>query len=209
MKPVIYFDWDGTVADSMALCVAEVRAALMGMGLPDRDDRELMRCNGPSNEESIALMGIDQARGEEYLRLRAEAELRLIPTKQRLFPGMGEALRSLAGAAELVVVSNGNEEYLRRSASFLGVAACFRQMYGKLPGVTKAQRLAQAMAAMGPRRALMVGDRAGDLEAGRANGLTTVAACYGYGSPEEWALGDRRAASVAELERLLSVWARA
>ena len=25
MKPVIFFDWDGTLADSMNLCVAEIR----------------------------------------------------------------------------------------------------------------------------------------------------------------------------------------
>ena len=208
MKPVIYLDWDGTVADSMALCVAEVRSALRGMGLPDRDDRELMCCNGPSDEESIALLGIDPARGEEFLRLRAEAVLRLIPAKQRLVPGMAEALRALGSVAALVVVSNGSEEYLRRSAAFLGVDGCFADICGKQPGVTKTQRLARLLAERAPCRAVMVGDRAGDLQAGRDNGLVTIAACYGYGSPEEWALGDLRADSVASLEALLTAWAR-
>ena len=30
-RPLILFDWDGTLADSMALCVAEVKAALARM----------------------------------------------------------------------------------------------------------------------------------------------------------------------------------
>ncbi len=33
MKPVIFFDWDGTLADSMNLCVAEIRQALITMRL--------------------------------------------------------------------------------------------------------------------------------------------------------------------------------
>ena len=38
MKPVIFFDWDGTLADSMNLCVAEIRQALITMRLPDLPD---------------------------------------------------------------------------------------------------------------------------------------------------------------------------
>ena len=36
MQTLICFDWDGTLADSMNLCVAEIRQALITMHLPDR-----------------------------------------------------------------------------------------------------------------------------------------------------------------------------
>ena len=49
MKPVIFFDWDGTLADSMNLCVAEIRQALITMRLPDLPDDVLRQCNGPSS----------------------------------------------------------------------------------------------------------------------------------------------------------------
>ena len=48
MKPVIFFDWDGTLADSMNPCVAEIRQALITMRLPDLPDDVLRQCNGPT-----------------------------------------------------------------------------------------------------------------------------------------------------------------
>lgn len=50
MKPIIFFDWDGTLADSMNLCVAEIRQALITMRLPDLPDDVLRQCNGPTFE---------------------------------------------------------------------------------------------------------------------------------------------------------------
>ena len=38
--------------------------------------------------------------------------------------------------------------------------------------------------------AVMVGDTAGDVEAGRANGMATIGVTYGYGTPEEVASAD-------------------
>ena len=51
MKPIIFFDWDGTLADSMNLCVAEIRQALITMRLPDLPDDVLRQCNGPTFEQ--------------------------------------------------------------------------------------------------------------------------------------------------------------
>ncbi len=45
-RPIIYFDWDGTLADSMDLCIAECREALLAMGLPDLPDDVIRQCNG-------------------------------------------------------------------------------------------------------------------------------------------------------------------
>lgn len=49
----------------------------------------------------------------------------------------------------------------------------------------------------------MVGDRTGDIRAGKANGLPTVAAAFGYGNAEEWAEADFRADTMDELQTLL------
>ena len=42
-KPVIYFDWDGTLADSMDLCMGEIALSLEWMGLPPRTESELRK----------------------------------------------------------------------------------------------------------------------------------------------------------------------
>lgn len=209
MKPVIYMDWDGTIADSMELCIAEVRAAILGIGMTDMSDSVLAQCNGPTNEESIALLGIPEGRGQEYLALRAKAEIELSPDKQKLFPGMKETLRRLSTAADLIVVSNGNSAYLRASAEYMGVKDCFRHLEGFRKGCTKADNLARLMKQYPSKRAVMVGDRAGDMLSGKANGLPTMAACYGYGTQKEWEMADKQAHTVAELEKMLEDFCQA
>ena len=92
MKPVIFFDWDGTLADSMNLCVAEIRQALITMRLPDLPDDVLRQCNGPTFEQSLDILHIPHDRAQEYMTTRLNAELALVPTVNRLFPGVREML---------------------------------------------------------------------------------------------------------------------
>ncbi len=203
MKPVIFMDWDGTIADSMKLCIEEVRYALSHLNLPVPPDRELMKCNGPTNEESIPLMRVPQEKGGQYLALRAGASLELLEKYQRIFPGMKEMLLRVQDKARLIVVSNGNQSYLEKSASFLGVTDCFERLQGFREGYTKAENIAMLIEEIRPEKAVMVGDRAGDIQSGKANHLPTISACYGYGSPEEWAMADEQAYSVEQLEKMI------
>ena len=202
-RPVIFFDWDGTLADSMALCVAEIRAALERMGLPPLPQSRLMACNGPTYAESVDILGIPHDRAAEYLRLRIEAELELVPTVQRLFPGIREMLERLQPLADLAIVSNGMPKYLELSTRMLGIQERFMLIQPLIPGKTKAEALAQVLQTLRPEKAVLVGDRAGDFSAAHSNGLAAIAACYGYGTPEEWAQADQQARTVPELEAML------
>ena len=74
MKPVIFFDWDGTLADSMNLCVAEIRQALITMRLPDLPNDVLRQCNGPTFEQSLDILHIPHDRAQEYMTTRLTAE---------------------------------------------------------------------------------------------------------------------------------------
>ena len=59
-----------------------------------------------------------------------------------------------------------------------------------------------------PEECVMIGDRASDIESGRAAGMRTIAVLYGFGAEEELrqAKADFYVASPAELEeRLLSL----
>ena len=60
-KPVVFFDWDGTLADSMSLCMGECALTLEWMGLPPLHERDLMRCNGPTLEGAAAILGVPGA----------------------------------------------------------------------------------------------------------------------------------------------------
>ncbi len=203
MKPTIYFDWDGTIADSMPLCVGGVAETLRRMGLPVPAEEILRRCNGPTYEQTTDMLGIPPERTEEYGRTRLEAELALVPTLNHLYAGMADLLRHLAPLAELCVVSNGQQAYLELCLRTFQLEGVFSRLAWNTPGVTKAENLARLLAERPGVPAVMVGDRLGDIEAGKINHLPTIAACYGYGNATEYAMADDRACTVAELEEKL------
>ncbi len=202
-RPVIFFDWDGTIADSMPLCIGEIRLALERMGLPVPPVERLMACNGPTYEESVAVLGLPEERGAEFLRLRKEAEMELVPQVQQFFPGIRQMLDELRTFADLAIVSNGLQEYLELSSRVLGVEDCFIRLQAHIPGKNKAEALALLLDELKPDRCVMVGDRLGDIDAGKANGIPTVAACYGFGNDAEYAQADYQAATVADMTVLL------
>lgn len=202
-RPVICFDWDGTLADSMPLCVAEVRRTLRQMGLPEQPEEVLRRCNGPTYEDAAAIVGVPFDRVAEYMDIRLRAGMELCPTVNRLYPGAREMLESLRGRAMLCVVSNGQREYIDLCLRLFGLEGVFTRTEAFRHGRSKAQALAEVLADLGASQAWMVGDRLGDIEAGKANGIPTIAACYGYGTPDEWNAADRQAATVAELGNML------
>lgn len=202
-RPVIFFDWDGALADSMPLCIAEIRLALERMSMPELPEALIAQCNGPTYEESVGVLGIPEERAKEFLHERKEAEMALVPTVQRLFPGVRGMLDSLRETADLAIISNGMPEYLTLSLRVMGLEKAFVRVQGQIPGKTKGEALSVVLAELTPSRAVMVGDRLGDLLAGRQNGLPTVAACYGYGNEAEYAHADWQARTVAELTTLL------
>ena len=207
-KPVIFFDWDGTLCDSMQLCIEENRNTLRLLGLPDQPDEVLRQCNGPTFEEAAPLIGIPAERMEEYCRVRLSCALELVETVNRLFPGAKELLAALAPHADLCIVSNGTQAYLTRCMRHFGLEGVFRHIVWSHPDRTKTQNLAGLIAELEPERAIMVGDRIGDIRAGKSNGLPTVAAAFGYGSDAEYAEADFRADTMAALQELLLNFAK-
>ncbi|MCH5286998.1 MAG: HAD family hydrolase [Christensenellaceae bacterium] len=203
-QPVICFDWDGTLCDSMTLCVEELRLTLTRMGLPVPPDEVLRRCNGPTYEEAAAMIGVPADRVAEYMDIRLHAGLELCPMVNRLFPGVREMLEALKDKAALCVVSNGMRDYLELCLRSFDLEGVFLRTETFRHGRSKAQALAEVLDDLRPERVWMVGDRLGDIEAGKANGVPTVAVCYGYGTPEEWNAADRQAVTVEELSELLS-----
>ena len=107
--------------------------------------------------------------------LRSDRARERIDDAQRMLDGLRET-------ADLAIISNGMPEYLALSLRVMGLEKAFVRVQGQIPGKTKGEALSIVLAELTPSRAVMVGDRLGDLLAGRQNGLSTVAACYGYGN---------------------------
>lgn len=202
-KPMILFDWDGTLADSMNLCIEGVRGALEKLGLPPVSEEVMRSCNGPTFDETIQILGIPESLAETYKTTRMELELAACPVVNHLFPGIRDMLLRLKERAELCIASNGGAEYLTVCCRTFGLEGVFSRIEAFQRGRVKAQAVAEILADMKPSFAVMVGDRLGDVNAGKANGLKTICCAYGYGTEEEWRQADQIAATVAELEKML------
>lgn len=207
-KPVIFFDWDGTLADSMGLSRAGVQTAFAEMGLPPCPEEMLHYSNGPTIPESAFLLGLPETLHEEYVTRRVAAEMRLLGEYQRLFPGVREMLARLAEIADLAIISNGVAPYLADSIRILGLEDTFACVQGLISGQKKGVTLGQVIERLQPERAVMVGDCAGDFVAGRMCALPTVAVSYGYGTPDDWAQADVTVDSAETLEAWLTAWAQ-
>lgn len=189
-RPLIIFDWDGTLADSMDMCVAGIAGALERMSLPPAPREQMMACNGPLYEDSAEIMGIEPARRQEFLRLRTECEDAAIPTHQKLFPGIREALEVMSKWADLAIASNGRPEYLETSLKLLHLDHLFTAVQGRMPGKVKAELIQMLLDRMDSPAACMVGDALGDIRAAHACGLPVVFVNYGYHGAEDWKEGD-------------------
>lgn len=202
-KPLIIFDWDGTLADSMALCIREVSLALERTGLPLRTEEEIRACNGPTHLEALDVLHIPQEKREAFGQARLQAEMESIPQVLTLYPGIADLLHTLQPIATVVIASNGVFPYVDAGSKATGVHDCFHRIEASKPGRTKAQAIAEMLEDYQPTKAAMVGDRLNDFLSGRANQLPTVACTYGYGTPEEYAIADYQVSSVSELSTWL------
>ena len=205
-KPVIFFDWDGTLGDSMDLCLGEIRLALQRVGLEEAPEDKIRACNGPTHEESIGVLGVDPRLGPDFLRERRRAELELIPKLLRTYPGVPQMLEQLSAVAELAIVSNGQKDYIEHSVETMGLKDYFVRMQASIPGMSKTEVLALMLQEMQPDRACLVGDRRTDITAGVGNHLPTLAIGYGYGTADEFEGADACAASVEEAGSMLMHW---
>lgn len=197
--PMMIFDFDGTLVDSMKLCVTELRETFLDMGLHVPPEEKLRSCNGPSHEEAAVLLGLPEELRAEFLRIRGEKQMQYLETYQKIYPGVREMLSGLSACAHLCIVSNSAQRYIDRSLSNWGITQYFTRAQGSVPGRTKGRLIGELLRERRPERAMMAGDRGTDIAAGRENGLFTVAACYGFGSPGEWQDADRKAQTVEDL----------
>lgn len=195
----VFFDLDGTLADTAEDLAAPVNAMRGERGLPPLPLAEL-RPYASMGARGLILRGLGVEReAPEFEALRLdflERYEQAMCVRTRLFEGMVEVLAELEGAGvRWGVVSNKVERYVRPIMDSLGVLSRSATAVG---GDTTAfakphpEPLLHAarLADVDPRRCVYVGDDARDIEAGRAAGMATIAAAYGFcgdaSPPAQW-----------------------
>lgn len=182
----VFFDLDGTLADTVELILMSYRHTMrthLGEALPD--ERWLATLGTPLREQL-----------RDFARSDAEAAAMLVTytTYQRgvhdemvrPFPGAGDVLAKLRErGSRVAVVTSKRDEVARRTIDVCGltqeldlIVSCDHVQRGK-PDPESVHYALSALGLDSPADVLFVGDSPFDLRAGRAAGTRTAAAPWG------------------------------
>ena len=209
-KGILFFDLDGTVADSGTGILAAMNHVLEARHLQPLTSEDLTHFVGPPLSVSFptffAPRGVptDQMHMfiAEYRKNYSAIHLPQTP----LNPGMGDALTELKNSWRLAIVTSKPEPQALIAIQATGVRHYFDIVVGPHDDseIPKAQLLERALREMnelhGDRPALtscwMIGDRHHDIDAGVEVGTHTAGVLWGFGSREE--LGSAGATAIVE-----------
>jgi 2-phosphoglycolate phosphatase len=195
----VFFDLDGTLADTAEDLAAPIQAMRASRGLPPLPGSELRPLTSMGARGLIG-KGFGFAPGhEEYEALRQEFMERYeagLLDRTRLFDGMPDVLSALDQAGiRWGVISNKIERLVIPIVAGLGLS---ERSVCAIGGDTTAfakphpEPLLHGarLAGVDASRCVYVGDDKRDIEAGHAAGMVTVAAAYGYcgleSPPQDW-----------------------
>ena len=195
----VFFDLDGTLADTADDLAAPVNAMRFERGQPPLPVEEL-RPFASAGARGLIGKGLGIGKDDpRYEPLRLEFLERYeqdMFVHTRLFNGMDELLQRLESEdIRWGVISNKVERYVRIIVERLGLLDRSAVTYGGDSAARPKPHpdlmlLALKATALAGGDCVYVGDDLRDVVAGRAAGMQTVAAAYGYcgdaDAPEEW-----------------------
>jgi len=178
------FDLDGTLYRTASSFLPTMRRIYREYGVPSPGDAAILSMVGETYGrflEWLVPQGFpdDPARiGERITAL----ELESIRTHGALFDGVAEGLAILSSrGVAIALCTNGDRRYADHVLEAHGIAERFDAFQTNDDDRrTKPAMVAELLETFAPNRAIVVGDRYHDIEAGRANGCVTVGAAYGY-----------------------------
>jgi len=210
----ILFDLDGTLVDTAPDMVA-VLADMMRHDGREPVDYALGRSHVSNGSAGLIQLGFPDIDDEQHELLRLDYLDRYeqaVCVKSRVFAGLDVLLDQLdENHVPWGIVTNKPARMTKPLLASLGLTG---RVACQVSGDTIAQRkphpapllLACELAGIVPERTVYVGDAVRDIEAGRAAGMPTIAAAYGYitddDDPANWQ-ADQSASDTQELTTML------
>jgi phosphoglycolate phosphatase len=189
----LLFDLDGTLTDPKPGIVGSLRFALNQLGVSCPGDDVLATFIGPPLRGTFAMLldTSEASRIEEAMGLYRQRFAATGLYENQVYAGIPAMLeQAQQAAAAMYVATSKPAVYAERIVQHFGLDHHFRRVYGaELDGrrEDKADLLAYVLASEGvnAEAAVMIGDRAADVRAARANGVRSIGVLWGYGSADE------------------------
>ncbi|HZJ46674.1 MAG TPA: HAD hydrolase-like protein [Pyrinomonadaceae bacterium] len=192
---VLLFDLDGTLTDPKPGIIGSIQFALEQLGVSCPGDDILASFIGPPLRGTFATLldTSDVSRLESAMRLYRERFASSGLYENHVYDGIPAMLEKVrkSDAATFVATSK-PAVFAERILQHFELSHHFQKVYGAdLDGRfdDKAELIAYLLASEGvsARQAVMIGDRAADVLAAKANGLRSIGVLWGYGSEQELA----------------------
>lgn len=182
---LIAFDFDGTLADSMACFLEAVDISARHHGFRRLDGQLLEQARGSSAREIMHLLGVPLWK-VPAITIEVRRLMRERIAQVSIFPGMEGTLDALSRRGVRLAVATSNAEDVVRT--ILGTTTCQQidhfscgiSMFGK----TRKLKALLASAGVRPDEALYVGDEIRDAEAARSAGMAFRGVAWGYTAPQ-------------------------
>lgn len=193
---VVFFDLDGTIADSAPGITSRIAAALVACGHERPSDEQLRRYVGPPILEGFrTISGLNESEAFGVLRQYRSLVADVGPeSDSALFPGMREIIQDLDTMGMPIALSTSKpESQATRILEHYGLAEHFTVIAGASEDERRSKKadvIAEAIRRLDElgvahQPAVLVGDRSMDVEGGAAHGIPTIFVRWGYGSREE------------------------
>ncbi|MEM6988627.1 MAG: HAD hydrolase-like protein, partial [Pseudomonadota bacterium] len=191
---MILLDLDGTLSDPLQGIGRSINHALHKHDFAVLPIDDLAWCVGPPLDQSFArLTGVtDKDLVMSLVLAYRERYLDIGFAENELYDGIVPALDALHSAdTPMALCTSKPEPGTRKILARFGLSHYFRFLSCGDVGVQKWQQInALREERKVDQGAIMIGDRAVDIEAGQRNGLATGAVTWGYGSRDELSSAD-------------------
>lgn len=200
----VIFDFDGTIADTLGVCITAFQDTIASHGGPQLSDDEVRALFGPTESGVLRKVLGDGWRDALTTYLVRYAELH---TRQPLpFPGIFSLLRELErlGIHRGIVTGKGMGSTMI-SLRILGLDGQFEDIgAGSIDGVVKAEAMVEMCTKWGvdPDRMAYVGDSLGDIDEARKAGAVPIAAAWAPGADAEALAARKPAALFTDVDQL-------
>lgn len=185
----IVLDLDGTISDPSLGITRCFNHALKRHGFPVVADDVIAREIGPPLDETFIKLapGITRADVKRLIATYRERYAEAGFAENTLYAGIPSTLAQLRDAGiNLGVCTAKRRDFAEKILALFGLLEYFSFVSGGDVGITKGSQLAQLLSAQAiDDKAVMVGDRAIDIEAARENGLHSVGVLWGFGDYAE------------------------
>lgn len=184
----VIFDLDGTLTDSQPGIFASTRYALEKMNRPVPPESTLRRFLGPPLADSfMRYCGMKEEEATYATQLYRERYIPIGWKENTVFPYIRTLLSALKEQGVYLAVATGKPEHTSiEILRYFRLLPYFDAVAGPTPGDLHADKgdLIKRVLPEG-KKAVMIGDTAGDIKGAQDVGIDSVAVLYGYGENDE------------------------